>query len=660
MLLKNNRGTLRTVGNASLILLLSVMIFYMLSTNTVIRCGTADRPEAIVNHNFSEDMLRLEISCFSFYPDALLAPEDFASGKAPETLLTALDEKRDDTKTEYATYRAVFHVPAGHVYGILGMSPSYSETMWVDGKPAVSIGQPADNVGDTVTAARRFAVFFEARGQTEIVIQRSNFHHFDEGILPILYLGRQEDISTQYAKDQVWGSVMIGCMLLAFLFFSGIFLFFSRRLQYLWFSLSCLCIAVRTSLVHNKLIMLLFPNLSWVVGHKIEYISTLLLTLFFILYINQLFHVPLKHPVNLVSVCFCAGGACFVLFAPSILFTQYLYLYQCIVLLLFAASLVNMIRNRDVMMKETLGEFILFFMGLVVLAVLAFIDVIRHNNGGFYLEINLMQTGMIAFVIANILSLILNLTRTETQLEQARREQAELDEANRLLDRLNAMKTEFLSNISHEMKTPLAVMSVNAQVSGTLLEIGESKEEINRNLSVIADEAERLSRLVNGMLTLGSLQEGNSEMRRLDLSDLLRNICSTYQVLLQKQENRFRLEVASGLTVYGSGDMLVQVMINLLSNANRHTHRGTIAVAAKDSAGEAVVMVTDDGTGISPDRLQEVLERRVTDGSGMGIGLSICREILEKHGGSLDLQSVEGRGTTVTWRIPLYQEKTHD
>lgn len=168
----------------------------------------------------------------------------------------------------------------------------------------------------------------------------------------------------------------------------------------------------------------------------------------------------------------------------------------------------------------------------------------------------------------------------------------------------------------------------------------------------------RLSRLVDSTLRLAALQEGGGQKAPLDIGNMLRTTSEAYRSLLEKKGNALILSLPENpLQICGNADQLVQLVSNLLSNAGAHTEQGEIRVSAKQE-GEAVsVHITDTGTGIAHELLSRVFERGVTDGGGSGLGLSICRQIACDHGGEIAIDSIQGKGTTVTVTLPLHREE---
>lgn len=235
-------------------------------------------------------------------------------------------------------------------------------------------------------------------------------------------------------------------------------------------------------------------------------------------------------------------------------------------------------------------------------------------------------------------------------------QQKKLDEQNAVLAQANRMKSEFLANASHEMRTPLTVTSVNVQTVMEILEdMGEvvNDPEAVKLLQSAQDEIMRLSRMVGGMLTLASMSE-STDRRKLDLTSLLYSGIEILRLNLEKRGNTVTADIESGLSVFGNADLLTQVLSNILQNAGTHTKNGRITISAGRQGNEITIIVGDTGTGISPELLPQVFERGITTG-GTGYGLYLCKMVIESHGGRIWIESVLERGTTVFYTLPYYE-----
>lgn len=264
------------------------------------------------------------------------------------------------------------------------------------------------------------------------------------------------------------------------------------------------------------------------------------------------------------------------------------------------------------------------------------------------------------FLISNMMDmLVVSISLGATmyaQMRLYRAQQRHVDEQNAVLAQANSAKTQFLANASHEMRTPLTVVSVNIQTVMNLLKRMDGMSGDTEACELLQDaqaEIMRLSRMVEGMLSLNSLAEITNKSKT-DYTSLLNNTVEMMRLLLTRENNQLSINISDGLTVYGSADLLSQVIINLLQNANAHTKGGIIRLSAESTGGEITVMVTDNGSGISPKLLPHVFERGVSD-RGTGMGLFLCKAVVESHGGSIHIESEEGYGTSVTFTIPIYQ-----
>ena len=227
---------------------------------------------------------------------------------------------------------------------------------------------------------------------------------------------------------------------------------------------------------------------------------------------------------------------------------------------------------------------------------------------------------------------------------------------NDMLDRLNRMKTEFFQNMSHDFKTPLTVISVNILDAVHMLDYELSIDELRENLDDAQREIMRMSRMVDSMIKHARGQDTKQDMKPLDIAILLNDGAETYRTLMERNGNVMIVKIPQTLPmVLGSADTLLLVLSNLLSNAYRYTRGGIIAVRAIEKDDMVLVTVQDSGAGIRAELLPHIFERGVSDG-GSGLGLSISKSAIEAHGGSLIIESELGKGTAVTFTLPVYRE----
>jgi two-component system sensor histidine kinase BaeS len=246
---------------------------------------------------------------------------------------------------------------------------------------------------------------------------------------------------------------------------------------------------------------------------------------------------------------------------------------------------------------------------------------------------------------------------------------AEDDELGALSESFNAMaaaleedersRREFISDVSHELNTPLSTLQ--GYVEGLLDGVVEPTEE---TWGLMYAETERMRRLVDDLRQLSSAEAGRLvlDIAPVPTEEPVRLATEAMRPLFAEKGVRLRVEVSEALPeVLADADRVVQVLANLLSNALRHTPAGGLVVVGAGAHGKGVLFrVSDTGAGISAEHLPRVFERfyrveksRSREGGGSGVGLAICRALVEAMGGSITAQSAgPGKGSTFSFVLP--------
>ncbi|MCM3068991.1 ATP-binding protein [Staphylococcus warneri] len=225
---------------------------------------------------------------------------------------------------------------------------------------------------------------------------------------------------------------------------------------------------------------------------------------------------------------------------------------------------------------------------------------------------------------------------------------------------LDQMKKDFIANVSHELRTPIALLQgyTESIVDGVVTE----PDEIHESLAIVLDESKRLNRLVNELLNVARMDaEGLSvEKETQPISDLLNKMRIKYRQKATDLELNMQFEVNNQQLWNYDMDRMDQVLTNLIDNASRYTQPGdTISVTTDEDNSYNILRITDTGTGIAPEHLQQVFDRfykvdasRKRGKQGTGLGLFICKMIIEEHGGIIEVESQVGEGTTFIIKLP--------
>jgi signal transduction histidine kinase len=281
---------------------------------------------------------------------------------------------------------------------------------------------------------------------------------------------------------------------------------------------------------------------------------------------------------------------------------------------------------------------------------------------------------------ARLASIALDNARLFTEVQRAREE----------AETANQAKSAFLSMVSHELRTPLTSVLGFARIIQKRLEervfpavqseevkTQRAMQQVRENVGIIIGEGERLTAMINDVLDLAKIEAGKVDwhMQPLSVAEVIERATAATASLFEEKHLTLIKEVPEGLpAVVGDRDRLIQVVINLISNAVKftpaarglaamsgaaRTEQGLVTCRASRSDGEVMISVSDTGIGIADADRAKVFEKFTQVGDaltekpkGTGLGLPICKEIVERHGGRIWVDSELGKGSTFTFTLP--------
>jgi len=226
--------------------------------------------------------------------------------------------------------------------------------------------------------------------------------------------------------------------------------------------------------------------------------------------------------------------------------------------------------------------------------------------------------------------------------------------------RLETVRSDFVANVSHELKTPLT--SIKGFVE-TLLEGALDDKENNRNfLKIIRDHAERLDSLVNDLLSLSHLESKEIMLKKtsFNLRQQVEGVISGFRSQFKKKDIEIKNGLSADISVTADKDRLEQVIINLIDNAIKfNKKKGFVRIFGEEINGKVKIIVEDSGIGIPEKDIPRIFERfyrvdkaRSRELGGTGLGLSIVKHIIELHNGSAGVESTEGLGSKFWFILP--------
>ncbi|MDO5299200.1 MAG: HAMP domain-containing sensor histidine kinase [Clostridia bacterium] len=226
---------------------------------------------------------------------------------------------------------------------------------------------------------------------------------------------------------------------------------------------------------------------------------------------------------------------------------------------------------------------------------------------------------------------------------------------------LDEARNQFVSNASHELKTPLATIKILVE---SMMYQDDMDPQLRREfLGDIDKEIDRLSSVVGDLLTLVHIDSHKLRLRRemMIFADTVRESVARLTPLAKKRGQEIKTQIVDGCEMFADPGKLAQVCYNIIENAIKYTpDGGTITVTLRKAGRDAVLEITDTGVGIPQEDLPHVFDRfyrvdkaRSRDTGGTGLGLSIVQQIVRLHAGSVTVQSERGKGTTFTVQLPV-------
>lgn len=226
------------------------------------------------------------------------------------------------------------------------------------------------------------------------------------------------------------------------------------------------------------------------------------------------------------------------------------------------------------------------------------------------------------------------------------------------IERDRELERRLTTDVAHELRTPL--MAIQSTVEAMVDGVFEADEE---RLETVNSEVQRLSRLVDAILKLSRLESRSTPMKKevVNVGELIAGIVATHEAFVADSGLTLKYEMEQGVRVLGDADMIRQATANLISNAVRYTSEGgLVTVRVKRGDIMASISVQDTGIGLSPDEAKMVFSRfwradagRTRESGGLGIGLSVVKEIVERHNGWVQVEGRKGEGACFTIHIPL-------
>jgi len=694
---------LRRYGTAA-----AVFLILLIATG----CGATDRPEQPAAHGgvldlrdwrFAEDGRVALRGTWHFYPGMLLSDSDEAvqaEGKPVTLPGTWNDYSREFGIAHgkgYGTYRLVVLADTDEPTLSIRIPNVFTAyKLYVNGETVAERGRVSAAEADAVASQTpQLATFVTpADGKIELLLQVSNFHHRRGGIWVDPKLGATTEMVELQTRLTAQSMVLIGSLTIVGLYHIALFARRREEAFTLHFGLLCIFIALRTIVTGETLLQRWVPGLSWETGLKIDYASLTLSALSAYMYIFSLFpHEASKRVGRAIVSCSMVLCAIVLLF-PAYQYSRLLTVYQ---LFIVAVSLFILFALLSAKRRNRAGAgFVLA--GVLVFTLTVLNDMVYYNE--WYMSTELVPLGLFFFILMQALILSsrfsgalhkvetvsgalreLNLhleDRIEERTDALRRSKEKLEASNRRLERMERSRRHLMTNISHDLRTPMTLIQgyLEALQDGVVQGAEQQAQYIRMALGKIGG----LNRLIGDLFELAKLESGQVPLKiePVPVTDWAYLIQDSFGLDIESRGMAFSLDGLDGssgergtpwekLRVNIDEGRMNQVIANLVYNALKYMQPGgklTVAFGYDESRRRLVLTITDTGDGIAAEHMPYLFDRfykkddaRQGASGGSGIGLAIVKEIIELHNGTIEAESEVGQGTSFRIELPAMKEE---
>jgi len=582
----------------------------------------------------------------------LLTPEEFAASKN-------IQLGRPEGKDLYLTGRLHLLVPEGRTYAIVMDSPEFAGRIYINGERVQDIGRPGKSREEMIPKTTK--LYYTVRpvnGVIEIVQQTSNFVHREGGAPMHLEIGGIEVTKSRFVRSFSMAAMFMGTCMILFLVHMLLYLLLKVSRASLYFALLCLAWLIRTALTGPKVSPTMFTTVSWEFWFRLEYISVPLTGLLLFLALGALFKGLVQRWVRKLTI------ALQVAFMGLYLVLDTVTMSYCLMgsyLLSVVLVVYVIIRFLMLMNKHRTIEQKIVVSGLLIFSYTVIRDILQYNKIKIFPTFggSIMEWALLVFIMFLMTATFYSTMR---QFRETQKMGQRLAMENAALDHVNTLKNELMADLTHEMRTPLTVMSTYAQLAVRTLRQKDFDEQTVADLDTISQEAQRLAEMASGVLDVFKKKEKAFAPTNVEIDAVVHQTERLFALVLKKKRNRMLLDVPDNLPqVRCNINEFTQILWNLITNANTYTSEGEIVVGVRQTENRLLVSVTDTGEGIEPELLPYVFERnRHGEKKGSGLGLSICREIVEAYGGDIMISSELGKGTAVKFWLPVVPDETEE
>lgn len=656
------------IGSILLVIFL-VTVFLLISSKPPIHQPTAEKGYLdLSDWDFNKQgNVKLE-GDWEFYWNKLLYPSDFKIGNfqepdaymfVPSAWKGSVDRDRI-SEFGVATYRLKVKLDeSNQALGIRTTSIRLSYRIFIDGVEVLSSGKPALTKGEYIATNIPHTTYFYPKSKdTEIVVQVANYDFREGGIVQNIYLGKQADINMLAMRNNFLNIFIATSLFITGLYYLFVYIGRRNRLSLLYYSIYAILFSLFEILYEEKILIQLFPVLSpyYVDSIKVQNIVMYLSIIFLSLFVQEIakgiipkwYRTVVIFIFGLYSIAFALMPLRIISRLQDLFLLLGMAAYAFVIIVLITSVVRKKYNDLD---KTELILLAIGFLGVLIYFVQGSRYLSNQTNNNYLCYLSL-------FVFVGVISIMLS--------RQYNKSYDAMEKMSIELKTLDQLKDEFLANTSHELRTPLngIINITNSVIDSSNKSLDETQR---KNLEVVISAARRLYNLINDILDISSLNNGEIRLNKKPVD--LRSVAELTLYVVSQLKGTKTIEFINRIPenippVDADVERLRQIFYNLIGNALKFTEHGKIEVSALVRKNDVEVWVEDTGCGISKDKFEDIfksfyqVDSTVTrDAGGTGLGLSITKTLVELHKGSIRVSSEEGKGSKFIFTLPISEEQ---
>lgn len=605
---------------------------------------------------------------WTFFEQALLTPNEvkvqLSNGKGRVVSIPSSFETQTGSVNSFGTYAVTIKIPEEYVGETLAIHIPYQYSaykLFINQKENIIngvVGQ--DSTSHAAEMAPKTGYFIAESDEVLLTMQVSSFNHIRGGFENSIHLGEASVVSRKFNRSIITTLFMNGSI-----FIIGVFMIlfaWYRRQEHVFFifGMFSMLISVRALFSVPFYYTIIFLEMSWLWGTRLEYILTEATSMFFVILLWKWHEEEFSKKVMYGLVVVHSSLIVATLFTQPVFFQALFFnvFYLAIPTFFYLIYVIfKSIRNHNRNAKVNLiGMFVIF---------LAFFNDFAIGQN-WYQGPTLMLPAVGVYVMIHVIFMSKDYAERTQKTEQQNKQLLSLNASNEelavQLQKEIKQKDDFLANTSHELRNPLHGI-INIAQSILHNRPNDLDEKTQDDLELQLTIGHHMSRTLEDLLDITRLKEHRIQLQRerLDIQSISAGVVDMLKILIENKNIQMEVRIPSDLpSVAADKNRLIQILFNLLHNAVKYTDEGIITIDADIQDGMAHIHISDTGIGMDEKILRTIFEpyeqsdsSMTAIGGGLGLGLSICRQLVEMHGGSIHASSVLGEGSVFTFTLPL-------